>query len=258
MTRAHFGMGNFRFLRGDGLELVLCRRSPVSYPLHNHISVFTLGLILDGTLELTTDSGTTVYRENGVFLIPPYTPHRISAKSRYTLLSLCVSKRIVTDSSPENTKTAIENFLRGTLGQPMLERKIMRALNSPPSPGLRIPAQGRTGLDSLKARLELEPERGYSIDDMAALVFASRYSLIRSFKKEVGLTPHQFLIQNRVRRGQRLLERSIPAAEAALAAGFYDQSHFIRHFKRIVGLTPAEYARSCQMISPAGITQAPG
>ncbi len=111
-------------------------------------------------------------------------------------------------------------------------------------------------MDSLRAQLELEPEHRYNLDDMAALMFTSKYSLIRTFKAEVGLTPHQFQIQNRIRRGQRLLESSAAAAEAALAAGFCDQSHFTRQFKRVVGLTPAEYARSCRVLPPP-IRQAP-
>lgn len=250
MTPSHSAAGNFAYFRGDGLELVLCRQSSFSYPLHNHVSVFTLGLILDGVLTLDTDSGSGIYRESGAFLIPPYVPHRISAKPRYTLLSLCVSKRIVKDGNPETAKAAISDFLHAALGRPPLERKIMDALHALAAPVRGIPPKPPAALDGLRMRLELEPERRYSIDDMAALAFASKYSLIRSFKKEVGLTPHQFLIQNRVRRGQRLLERSASAPEAALAAGFCDQSHFIRHFKRIVGLTPAEYARSCRVIPP--------
>ena len=59
----------------------------------------------------------------------------------------------------------------------------------------------------------------------------------------MGLTPHQFQMQNRVRKAQRLLRDSAPTAEAALAAGFCDQSHLSRYFKQIVGLTPGQYRR---------------
>ena len=72
--------------------------------------------------------------------------------------------------------------------------------------------------------------------------------LVRSFRREAGLTPHQFQLQNRVRKGQRLLGGPATAAEAAAAAGFCDQSHFDRHFKRLVGLTPADYKRSCRTV----------
>jgi PhnB protein len=40
-----------------------------------------------------------------------------------------------------------------------------------------------------------------------------------------------------------MLERGVPVAEVALAAGFVDQSHLHRHFRKTLGMTPACYAR---------------
>ncbi len=74
----------------------------------------------------------------------------------------------------------------------------------------------------------------------------SQFRFIRLFKENTGLSPHKFLIQNRVRKAQQLLLNShCSLAEVAQATGFYDQSHFIRHFKAMVGLTPSEYQQSC-------------
>ena len=100
----------------------------------------------------------------------------------------------------------------------------------------------------LRERLETEPELPCSLEDMAMLACMSKYRLVRAFRREAGLTPHQFQLQNRVRKGQRLLGGPATAAEAAAAAGFCDQSHFDRHFKRLVGLTPADYKRSCRTV----------
>lgn len=83
---------------------------------------------------------------------------------------------------------------------------------------------------------------------MAALAFTGKYALIRSFRQEAGLTPHQFQIQNRVRKAQKLLAGSASIAEMALATGFYDQSHFIRCFEKITGRTPTEYNRAYETV----------
>ena len=102
-----------------------------------------------------------------------------------------------------------------------------------------IPVQKETAINKLKAQLETYPEIKYSLDNMA-----------NTAKHEIGLTPHQFQLQNRIRKAQRLLENSATIAEVALATGFCDQSHFIRHFEKIVGLTPTDYRLACKAALP--------
>lgn len=93
----------------------------------------------------------------------------------------------------------------------------------------------------LKQEIEANPEDIFRIDDMAQSIGISPYHMIREFKKNCGLTPHQFQIQCRVRKAQNLLAEKKSVIEAAYATGFYDQSHFDRYFHKIVRLTPEEY-----------------
>lgn len=68
--------------------------------------------------------------------------------------------------------------------------------------------------------------------------------LIRSFRRAYGLPPHAYLTGRRVAVARRLLLAGMRPAEAATAAGFYDQAHLTRHFGRHVGISPARFARS--------------
>ncbi|MFB7254256.1 helix-turn-helix domain-containing protein [Streptomyces nojiriensis] len=68
--------------------------------------------------------------------------------------------------------------------------------------------------------------------------------LIRSFKAAYGLPPHAYLTGRRVELARRLLLAGMGPADAATAAGFYDQAHLTRHFGRHVGTSPARFARS--------------
>lgn len=244
-------MGKLGYLRGDGVELILCKHSTISYPPHNHVSVYTLGVILEGEVELVTDKGRTVYRENEAFLILPYTPHCLNARSRYTLLSLCVSSELAAGPGLESHLSDVTDFLHSSINHPAAEETIRQALSGLILISRMIPMEKETAVSKLKTRIETHPERRYSLDDMARSAFISKYSLIRTFKHEIGLTPHQFQIQNRVRKAQRLLENPGTIAEVALAAGFCDQSHFVRHFKKIVGLTPADYRMACKAGLPS-------
>ena len=67
---------------------------------------------------------------------------------------------------------------------------------------------------------------------------------LRVFSKATGQTPHAYLVNLRVNLARELLATGTRPAEAAVAAGFSDQSHLTRVFKRIVGVTPGHYARA--------------
>ena len=93
----------------------------------------------------------------------------------------------------------------------------------------------------LKQMIWTTPEDTFAIEDMARSASISPYHMIRKFKNDFGLTPHQFQIQCRIRKAQKLLEDGKSVIEVAYATGFCDQSHFDRCFRKIVGLTPNAY-----------------
>lgn len=239
-----------RYMRGDGIELVSCERSAISYPMHNHVSVYTLGLVLDGAVELATDKGSHIYQKNESFVVLPYTPHRLSARPCYTLLSLCIRAELLSALKSQRGIPAIADFLHDSLNQPAVEEDMLKALSGLILISGMMPVQKETAVSKIRAQLERHPEARYSLEDMAAAAFLGKYEFIRVFKHETGLTPHQFQLQNRIRKAQRLLEGSASITEAALATGFCDQSHFTRYFERIVGLTPGEYRLACKPVLP--------
>ena len=61
------------------------------------------------------------------------------------------------------------------------------------------------------------------------------------FKKELGLTPTQFVHRERILQAYRLLhEGSMSVKEAAREVGFSDPFHFSRVFKRVLGIPPSQ------------------
>ena len=96
-----------------------------------------------------------------------------------------------------------------------------------------------------KAREFLEENYPQTIHlaDVANHVALSPYHLLRVFHAEVGIPPHAYLQDVRIRKAQALLEAGQSPADVALAVGFYSQSHLNRHFKKIVGITPKQYSK---------------
>jgi AraC family transcriptional regulator len=67
----------------------------------------------------------------------------------------------------------------------------------------------------------------------------------RLFKQSTGLSPHQYVIQDRVDRAKQLLrQRELSIAEISDCLGFTHQSHFSHHFKRLVGSSPKAFLNS--------------
>ncbi|HZR05392.1 MAG TPA: AraC family transcriptional regulator [Candidatus Udaeobacter sp.] len=89
--------------------------------------------------------------------------------------------------------------------------------------------------------LNASPEKAISLTELAALCGVSRFQLLRAFAREMGITPHAYLIQRRVLLARRLLACGQTSAEAATQAGFADQSHMTRAFVRQMGITPSRY-----------------
>jgi AraC-like DNA-binding protein len=80
-----------------------------------------------------------------------------------------------------------------------------------------------------------------SLAELARIAGLPRFQILRAFARETGLTPHAYQVQRRIDLVRRLITRRVPLAEAALTAGFADQSHMTRAFVRRYGLTPAAY-----------------
>ncbi len=241
---------NIRYLynSGLGIELIFCSNSTISYPLHNHVSVLTIGIILDGSISLTTNQETKIYKKNETFLIPPYMPHSISAHKNYTLLSLCIDKNVMIQYAMDIIGNHIVTLLTDTLTAEKINQyqiqQLLNRLNLFTDYSVCRPDNQSPFIDDLKKQLELYPENKLSVEEMAQKSFTSKYHFIRNFKAEVGLTPHQFQIQNRIRKAQRLLHQTDTITEVALTTGFCDQSHFIKQFKKHVGLPPLTYKKS--------------
>ena len=79
---------------------------------------------------------------------------------------------------------------------------------------------------------------------LARIVGLSASQFSRSFQKAVGVSPHRYVVQCRVRRARELLATTqLSLTEIALILGFADHSHFSRRFHEFTGVPPREFRR---------------
>lgn len=81
-----------------------------------------------------------------------------------------------------------------------------------------------------------------TVSKLAALGYISPSAFNRRFKKEIGITPIEYLIEIRIQKAKTLLMRkNIPITEVAMRCGFGSSAHFSSCFQARVGIAPSEY-----------------
>ena len=192
--------------KNDDIECVHYKNWTKAYPPHTHAEHLTLGIVEEGKVCIVMNGAQKIYEAGDEFQIPPDVLHEIKPldDKGYSMLVTClrVQTKVVQDAGQKATD------------------------------GLLV---------ELKDSILDQPENLYFIEEMAKDTNISPFHLIRKFKKMYGLTPHQFQIQCKVRKAQKLLEEEKSVCEVTYDAGFCDQSHLDRCFQKIVGLTPKEY-----------------
>ena len=198
--------------KNDQIECVRYKDWQKSYPPHTHTDHLTVGYIEEVSVCLVMNGVAEIYSAGDKFQIPPNVLHEIKTFDgrSYSMVVLCIKV--------DESKSAGD-----------YENAVAR-------------------LNELRKSILENPENIYLIEQMAHDSYISPFHMIREFKKAFGLTPHQFQMQCKVRKAQKLLaERS--ASEVTYDAGFYDQSHMDRCFKKLVGLSPKEYKRAVKPAS---------
>jgi AraC family transcriptional regulator len=70
----------------------------------------------------------------------------------------------------------------------------------------------------------------------------SQFHFCRLFKQSTGMTPHAYLIQQRVERAKQLLKRKEGTMlDISIECGFANPSHFAKHFRRHTGISPKQF-----------------
>jgi AraC family transcriptional regulator len=134
-----------------------------------------------------------------------------------------------------------ENLQQRLLAQLLLRHSSLRR-------GVEVPHTALTrrrlftALDFIEGSLG---EEDLTLKRIAGEAGLSEFCFARSFREEMGLPPHRYVLERRVARARQMLHepgRSI--AEVAYAVGFSSQSHLTTVFRGQVGLTPGDYRKA--------------
>jgi len=239
-------------------EVLHARFEQHAYPMHAH-DTWTVLLVDDGAVRYDLDR-----HERGAFgdlvtVLPPRVPHN-GASARpggfrkrvlyleedqlpARLVGATVDTPAVTDRPLHDAISTVHRLLRTPGEAPLAEDLLALALAR-----LRTHLGETTGrqpsLRAAHAHRDLLEEHivdGLPLTAASAALHFDPAHLVRSFRREFGMTPHQYVISRRVDVARRLILAGQPLRTVAAASGFHDQPHLTRHFKRILGVTPGRF-----------------
>ena len=106
----------------------------------------------------------------------------------------------------------------------------------------------RAKLNSFQLRRVVDFILSHLGEEVSLLILArhagvSPFHFARLFRATLGVTPHQFVLRQRVQRSMNLIKSGeLPLAQVAVECGFHDQAHLTKVFRRVIGTTPGDYA----------------
>jgi AraC-like DNA-binding protein len=260
----------------NGLELLRARFIQHSFPPHTHEG-YVIGVVEGGVEMFRRGKELHYATANKIILVNPNQMHTGSAGvpegwTYRTLYPTVAQMRQATSSIFESNifeKDDAPYFSKAVLDDVVLANQL-RTFHQAAEQGTRL-EQDSTFLTMLsllvsrhadktltlsemgkehkavsmaKRLLEAQSTSEISLQDLATLTSLSPFHLLRVFKRDMGVSPHTYQIQQRIRLAKTLLRGSKALAQVALETGFHDQSHMGFHFKRLVGVTPKQFVKS--------------
>jgi AraC family transcriptional regulator len=97
----------------------------------------------------------------------------------------------------------------------------------------------------VKEKIEANIDGDLSLESLAEETRYSRAHFLRMFRAATGTTPHQYVLNIRLKRAQeQLRKKGSRIIDVAMSCGFSSQSHLSYVFKQYLEMTPAEFRRS--------------
>ena len=214
-----------------------------------------------GSGTFSFDSGTLEYQEGDVVIIPPMVPHSNGSEDGFQNIHINMVSPSLSYASPRVVSDDSNHFLLDAFSaayfQFYSDRKEAAALLSLYGDLISCYlAAYRTGvtLTPIVAQIENNiianyADSKYELDAyMQSLPFSYDY-LRKLFQKEIGVTPHRYLIDKRLKMAAELLVTDDSAGartitDIAYLCGFRDSLYFSKMFRKKYGISPRNYPKA--------------
>jgi len=249
----------------SGIDII----NDFSNHIHDH---YIIGIIDDGKRELVVNENILELKAGDVFIINENESHRCSSLDNipHSYKVICLSHKSLRqiagyDALDDSSYIVFENAIisddnlykelssffyileysdsileKESLFYSLIENLIVNYSNSY---DIDFDVNAYNPVNTIKNYIEKNFKENLSLNDLSELINLSPYYLNRIFCKEIGVSPHMYLIQMRIEKSKELLRDGLPIIDVAQEMGFADQSHFTKFFKKIIGVTPGRFIK---------------
>lgn len=144
-------------------------------------------------------------------------------------------------AAPERTAVRLE--LKNCVLELLLA--LIEAPRTPASPRGR----GNARVRKIVERMRNHPEGDFPVPELVREAGIPATAFTEAFKRETGLPPHAFLVEQRIVAAAKELEKGrLAIIEIAMKYRFASSQHFSTVFRRLVGTTPGQYRQGLRNI----------
>ena len=137
------------------------------------------------------------------------------------------------------------NQYRDVLGKLMTKELIINLLQSKARNLLLKETNSLSANNQLAFAIEYirnNQHKTLTVDEVAEKSYMSKSTFHRHFKREIGITPNEFILSEKIKKAKYLLiSTKQSVSEIAYSLAFASPSQFIKHFKTFTGLTPLKF-----------------
>ena len=238
-------------------RIVYVGRHALTHSVSRHFhKSWELIFCTSGGGEIICEDKTLSYGVNEIAVIPPLLPHSNVSATGFTNIHVNLTDAAFSQTGPRIVPADPGGFLRNAFSAAFCyysgaseEKELLL-----PAYGQLIAAHMSTSQPERRRSdivqrierhiLENYPDCGYDVNlYLSSLPFSPEY-LKRLFKKETGLTPHQYLTGKRLESAADTLGSFYGKwniSETARLCGFSEPLYFSRLFKRKFGMSPRDY-----------------
>ncbi len=228
-------------VKTDLYELSIFNNIERNCKLHAH-NYICIGALKKGEMVFFHDGEEITLTPNKIIVFNVNQPHKLKRYkdvSEYHILHINLDEiflpKIIDNSSAYDDFICFSQKVLKNEKSDFIEKFIMRYKIDKK---LKMPNEN---LEKIKKFIDENIDKNISLEEMAKKANLNQSYLSRSFKKQYGLSPHDYVLNERVNMSKKLLEQGLDISQIALELGFYDQAHFYRAFKNSFLITPNEY-----------------